>query len=309
MSRKFRYPIRSYKHALQIYEDARRTRRGRAHAVPLRETDTESPHTRMWIRRYKLGWPSGAYVSKLKPEINWSMLDDAYLRDTQVPVGRIAFSYTFRTVRDMRDAVVWRPDNSCVISRYAGVPYENGMRNMVSRFSPVCIWRAHGQAWLSFTKKPQCHDWPDTVDWHLHPHKARPPRHTYRFNPPVGHWQQVNQGIVIPGDRRRAPYDVVSGDNLASRSALVRERKQARMMATKIKRYMRLIASDPQAASYLETQLEYTRMRDDLDRSTFGASAVVQNSVPVVTTNNSRTAGALKEETSRAIRFEEDFHV
>jgi hypothetical protein len=80
-------------------------------------------------------------------------------------------------------------------------------------------------------------------------------------------------------------------------------------MAAKIKRYMRLIASDPQAASYLETQLEYTRMRDDLDRSTFGASAVVQNSVPVVTTNNSRTAGALKEETSRAIRFEEDFHV
>ena len=71
---------------------------------------------------------------------------------------------------------------------------------------------------------------------------------------------------------------------------------------------MRLIASDPRAASYLEIQLA-DRTRDDLDRSTFGASAVVQNSVPVVTTNNSRTAGALKEETSRAIRFEEDFHV
>ena len=76
---------------------------------------------------------------------------------------------------------------------------------------------------------------------------------------------------------------------------------------------MRLIASDPRAASYLETQLEYARMRDDLDRSTSGmmaaAAGVVRNSVPVVTTNNSRTAGALKEETSRAIRFEEDFHV
>ena len=310
MSRKFRYPICSYKHALQVYESACAVRHGRAHVVPTwGQTNLRPTATDKTLRRYKLGHPRGTYVSLLPPEINWSMLDDAYLRDPQVPVGRIAFSYTFNTVRNMRDAVVWRPDNSCVIARQAGVPFEGGMRNVVNRFSPARVWRARGQAWLNFTKKPTAAG-RGSWGWDWDEHKARPPRYTYQFECPPGYWQQTNQGIVIPGNRRHAPYDLVSGDRLSSRAALARERKQERQRVAKVKRYMQLIANDPRAVEYLDSQISLqARLPGDLDPAMVEAELNSARELAALPLRSSRTAGALTEEAARAIRFEEDFHV
>ena len=305
MSRKSRYPICSYKHALQVYEEASAARLGRDHIVPAWGQEAVRPTAAgKTLRRYKVGWLRGTYVSLLPPEINWSMLDDAYLRDPQVPVGRIAFSYTFGAVRNMRDAVVWRPDNSCVIARQAGVPYEGGMRNVVAMFSPARVWRARGHAWLNFTKKPTASG-RGSWDWDWDEHKTRPPRHTYQFECLSRNWYQTNQGIVIPGDRRQAPYDLVSGDRLSSRAALARARKQERQRVAKVKRYMRLIANDPRASEYLGSQIAVqTRLSDAASQLT----SELNSSRPAHVTRSSRTAGALTEESARAIRFEEDFH-
>jgi hypothetical protein len=238
----------------------------------------------------RVSWP-GIYVSQLPAELNATTVDDAYVREGLIPNGRIAFSYTFGSVRRMRDVVVWRPDGSCVISRNSGSPFECGLRKVANCFSPVQVWRERGQAFFSFQNA-----WGSV---------NRDRRFVFQCGRRGFH--QPNVSVVLPTDKRRKPYDLVSGETLVTRGEQITANKRARTTADYIRKLVRIATDDPQIAEHLSRALQSTVNDEEFAAS----SALLRQAgrLPSDRKSNQRqapnTSGALTKEHTRAIVFEE----
>jgi hypothetical protein len=336
MTRKLRFPVRSYEQALDIYQDVSAARRGALH--PLAVVADQSSHPQTSIRRYKMddaslyrkmrvwrwagvrqsnamgvhyadrsdmqaranvfvarrNWP-GIYVSQLPAELNATTVDDAYVREGLIPNGRIAFSYTFGSLRVMRDVVVWRPDGSCVISRSSGLQFECGLRKAANCFSPVQVWRERGQAFFSFQ------------DAWGSPNRDR------RFALQCGRqgFHQPNVSVVLPADKRRKPYDLVSGETLITRGEQITANKHARARADHVRKLVRIAMGDPLLAEQLRRELQRTvndvelAMSQSLGLLSGQHRCGVLDGADQVGRQASNTSGAPPKEHTRAIVFKE----
>jgi len=330
MTRKLRFPVRSYEQALAIYQDVSASRRGALHTTPLFDGNRDPMVLhRPAIRRYKMddaslyrkmrvwrfagvrqsnamgvhfpdrrdmqnratvlvarrSWP-GIYVSQLPAELHATTVDNAYVREGLIPNGRIAFSYTFGSVRRMRDVVVWRPDGSCVISRSSGSQFECGLRKVANCFSPVQVWRERGQAFFSFQNA-----------WGS-PNRDR----RFVFQCDRQGFHQPNVSVVLPTDKRRKPYDLVSGETLVTRGEQITANKHARTSADYIRKLVRIATDDPQIAEQLIRALQST-----VNDEEFAASSATLRQLPTrkIDRQVPNTSGALTKEHTRAIVFEE----
>jgi hypothetical protein len=71
---------------------------------------------------------------------------------------------------------------------------------------------------------------------------------------------------------------------------------------------MRLIADDPRAVEYLNSQISLQARLAGRDAAMVEAELNSAREIAALPVRSSKTAGALTEEAARAIRFEEDFH-
>jgi hypothetical protein len=235
----------------------------------------------------RASWP-GIYVSQLPAELHATTVDDAYVREGLIPNGRIAFSYTFGSVRRMRDVAVWRPDGSCVIARSSGLQYESGLRKVANCFSPVQVWRERGQACFSFQNS-----WGSV---------NRDRRFVLECERQGFH--QPNVSVVLPADKRRKPYDLVSGETLITRGEQITANKRTRARAAHIRKLVSMATDDPRTAEQLGHALRTAVGNEEADmvgqRQRAHQDQERKKSLSVA-----NTSGALTKEHTRAIVFEE----